>query len=104
MKFHSQFKTTFPNPIGIEPSSPGLRGTSYPGIKRGDKTTPTGLRPVSHRRNHNPVGVENSVLTLTQGSSSLATLGFEPESLWDSPDVAALRFAGRLANNSPKTL
>ena len=34
---------------------------------------------------HNPVGVADFSLTITQGSSSLATLGFEPESLWDSP-------------------
>ena len=36
---------------------------------------------------HNPVGVGVSI-RLTQGSSFLATLGFEPESLWDSASRA----------------
>ena len=33
------------NPKGIPASSPGLRGTSYPGKVIGRPTTPTGLRP-----------------------------------------------------------
>ena len=33
------------NPEGIAAQSPGLRGTSYPGIGRVVQPTPTGLRP-----------------------------------------------------------
>ena len=32
----------------------------------------------------NPVGVEGILTPVSQGSSCLATLGFEPESRWDS--------------------
>ena len=37
----------FFNPKGIASSSPGLRGTSYPGSRTGGFSTPTGLRPAS---------------------------------------------------------
>jgi len=33
---------------------------------------------------HNPVGVAACFNLVSQGGSFLATLGFEPESLWDS--------------------
>jgi hypothetical protein len=36
------------------------------------------------RLGHNPVGVVDSLHAFAQGSSFLATLGFETESLWDS--------------------
>ena len=57
---------------------------------------PTGFRPKAqgcesratlgnrHHGIYNPVGVGNSVVTVSQGSSCLATLGFGPESRWDS--------------------
>jgi hypothetical protein len=34
-----------------------------------------------------PLGLKKISPTFTQGSSCLATLGFEPESLWDSSAV-----------------
>jgi len=34
---------------------------------------------------HNPVGVDKILIPFTQGSSCVATLGYRPESLWDSP-------------------
>jgi len=34
---------------------------------------------------HNPVGVDENLISFTQGSSGVATLGCMPESLWDSP-------------------
>jgi hypothetical protein len=40
---------------------------------------------------YNPVGVANVLTMFSQGSSSLTTLGFEAESLWDSPFVAIRR-------------
>jgi len=33
---------------------------------------------------HNPVGVDVDLIPFTQGSSCVATLGYMPESLWDS--------------------
>jgi hypothetical protein len=33
----------------------------------------------------NPVGVSDDLISFTQGSSYVATLGYMPESLWDSP-------------------
>jgi hypothetical protein len=33
---------------------------------------------------HNPVGVDNDLILFTQGSSCVATLGYMPESRWDS--------------------
>ena len=40
-------------------------------------------------RGHNPVGVDGFYSTLTQGSSSLATLGWRTQSLWDCPNAAS---------------
>jgi hypothetical protein len=36
------------------------------------------------RIGHNPVGVGGDLISFTQGSSSVATLGYVPESRWDS--------------------
>jgi hypothetical protein len=33
---------------------------------------------------HNPVGVDNDLILFTQGGSCVATLGYMPESRWDS--------------------
>ena len=71
------------NPKGIVSSSPGLRGTSYPGTMPAGVSTPTGLRPVAVTAPQPRWGCAASV-RITQGSSFLATLGFETESLWDS--------------------
>ena len=75
------------NPKGIPPQSPGLAQSAYPGNTASPVSTPTGLRPQSAPAVHNPVGVESSSSSVSQGSSSLATLGFEPESLRDSARV-----------------
>src|SRR6266571_2694022 len=68
----------------IVSSSPGLRGTSYPGSGAGERPNPNGVASYASRRRHNPVGVDADSTTVSQGSSCLATLGFEPESRWDS--------------------
>ena len=74
------------NPKGIASVSPGLRGTSYPGSVPSDQSTLKGLK---HRHRWEqilaatPVGLVRAG-TFSQGSSCLATLGFGPESLWDS--------------------
>ncbi len=72
-----------PNPKGIPSQSPGLAQRAYPGNTSSPVPTPTGLRP-ANATGHNPVGVESSLPSVSQGSSSLATLGCTPESLWDS--------------------
>ena len=47
---------------------------------------------------HNPVGVDEHLIPFTQGSSCVATLGWRPESLWDSPMAATM---GQPANIIP---
>src|SRR5437016_554035 len=77
------------NPKGIVSSSPGLRGTSYPGSGESECPNPNGVASHRSRQRHNPVGVDADSTTVSQGSSCLATLGFEPESRWDSiPDTS----------------
>ena len=44
---------------------------------------PNGVCVAFFHSRHNPVGVV-FIVAFSQGSSFLATLGFEPESLWDS--------------------
>ena len=68
-----RFLCTF-NPKGIVSSSPGLRGTSYPGWLS--------------RSLNNPFGVDYSIIFVSQGSSFLATLGFVAESRWDSQNCS----------------
>jgi len=83
------------NPKGIESFSPGVRGTSYPGIVEAGRTSTlkelyqiqamSGLVPISskhrntrHRRRIrcNSFRVELLSATRSQGSSFLATLGW----------------------------
>jgi len=61
------------NPKGIPQQSSGLRGTSYPGIKRLIENNPE------------RVAAHESSSTITQGSSLLR---FIVESLWDSAPAA----------------
>ena len=51
---------------------------------RNASSTPTGLRLARRNDGRNPVGVETHSRRVSQGSSCLATLGFETESRWDS--------------------
>src|SRR5712691_7295619 len=46
------------NPEGILQQSPGLRGTSYPGLIASGRANPNGVASVGGERGHNPVGVE----------------------------------------------
>jgi hypothetical protein len=75
---------SFPNPNGIVSISPGLRGTSYPGLMERDASTPTGLCQAGRAMGPNPFRLDDVCFTIPQGSSFLATLGFGPESRWDS--------------------
>ena len=76
------------NPNGIVSFSPGLRGTSYPGNDADKINNPNGVVTVIFARCRNPVGVETILVSATQGSRSAPTLGFAPESLWDSEAAA----------------
>jgi hypothetical protein len=73
-------------PKGLCPPAQGCEeratlGNGPEGIGNPNGVVPTSLAYPSH----NPVGVGNVRGTIPQGSSSLATLGFEPKSLWDFP-------------------
>jgi len=90
----SLFEPAAAHPKRTVSSSPGLRGTSYPGSGESECPNPNGVVSFTSRRRHNPVGVDANSATVSQGSSvraglaNLATLGFEPESRWDSiPDA-----------------
>ena len=71
------------SPKGLWAPSPGLRGTSYPGYSGKKTPAPKGLRQ-ELKAVATPFGVDLIFITRTQGSSFLATPGFEPESVWDS--------------------
>ena len=75
-----------PNPEGIVSSSPGLRAASYPGTSgRGGGQPQRGCGlGLSVWGAATPLGLTQNLARPTQGSSLLATLGFETESLWDS--------------------
>ena len=87
----------FFNPKGIVSFSPGLRGTSYPGSSSAGFSTPTGLRRNFHRAAATPLGLF-AVGHVSQGSSFLTTLGYEPESLWDSSLDIFPSHQGRVVN------
>src|SRR5437016_6141078 len=79
------WKTAFSlNPNGIPQQSPGLRGTSSPGVRRRRKQQPQrGCDPqCTFTKAETPLGFCLSD-PLPQGRSFLATLGFETQSLWD---------------------
>jgi hypothetical protein len=84
------FRKTIPvNPKGIASSSPRLRAASYPGSLSKKRLQPQrGCRQLLSRRcvSRAPQprwGCKISS-SITQGGSQLATLGFMPESRWDS--------------------
>ncbi len=80
------------NPKGILQQSPGLRGTSYPGIMHWFHDNPERVAAQGNGSATRPQprwGCENTAM-FTQGSSSLATLGFVAESLWDSFNASLL--------------
>ena len=49
---------------------------------------------------HNPVGVGEDSIPFTQGSACVATLGYMPESRWDSPMDAIMAAVGARADSS----
>jgi hypothetical protein len=75
-------------PTGLRPLAQGCEGRATLGQRFWNRTTPTGLRRVYCVSGYNPVGVVRAGRGISQGSSCLATLGFGPESLWDSAVTA----------------
>ena len=71
------------NPKGIVSSSSGLRGTSYLGPQSVRVINPKGVASRFYRWVATPLGLV-ACGPGSQGSSCLATLGFGPESRWDS--------------------
>jgi hypothetical protein len=78
------------NPEGALSLSPGLRGTSYPGYPARDGTNPERVASFQPARGlgaglrYNACRVDGVLVSVSQGSSCLATLGWTMESLWDS--------------------
>ena len=62
---------------------PKVARNELPWERPANEHNPNGVAACVDHRCHNPVGVV-FLRTITQGGSFLATLGFEPESLWDS--------------------
>src|SRR5207245_3715285 len=72
-------------PNGVSSLSPGLRVGELPWVHGVQNVLQPQRGCGSFRTTrHNSVGVGKTFSRLTQGSSFVATLGFEPESLWDS--------------------
>src|SRR5882724_12560543 len=86
------------NPKGIASISPGLR--QLPWVNREKPSQPQrGCVTVGHRKAATPLGLEKFWATFTQGSACRATLGWRPESLWDS--FASRAPAGLEAQGDP---
>src|SRR6266516_3336921 len=79
-------------PTGFWPTAQGCEARATLGGRDNQIINPNGvvtsMPPESGGRAcHNPVGVVNVSTTFSQGSSSLATLGFVSQSLWDCPQL-----------------
>src|SRR5258708_5537544 len=75
-----------PIPKGLCPPAQGCEERATLGNGKEGVGNPNGVGALWHvEHRHNPVGVGNVRTVFSQGCSSLATLGFESESLWDSP-------------------
>ena len=79
-----------PNPNGIPSSSPGLRGTSYPGNTIPKPTTPTGLRP------GNPEAAAPAHYPVPQASSPASSAASRRPNLRTGRGRPVIRSRGRL--------
>ena len=69
-------------PTGFRPPAQGCEARATLGYPSQFAPTPTGLRRLRSEPGHNPVGVAPHPVSLTQGSSCLATLGWRTQALW----------------------
>ena len=72
------------NPKGIASSSPGLRAARYPGLARAVTNNPDGVASSQTTAGTQPRWGWCPFTVPAQGSAVRATLGWRPESLWDS--------------------
>ena len=77
-------------PTGFRPKAQGCEERATLGLRPAKFTNRNAVAAIpfsSIARGicHNPVGVGDDYIPFTQGSSYVATLGYLPESRWDSP-------------------
>ena len=95
------------HPERIAPQNPRLRGTSYPANGSEKYANPEGIEPPQRQfprvenPGPNPFRVETIPPLASQGSSFLATLGFEAESRWDSSPPKPENAPAESLNESP---
>jgi hypothetical protein len=82
-------------PTGFRPKAQGCEeratlGHSPAGITNRNAVAALPFSSAARGIGHNPVGVGGDSIPFTQGSSYVATLGYMPESLWDSPMAAIM--------------
>ena len=80
-------------PTGFRPKAQGCDAGATLGRRHAKITNRNAVAailfsPAARGICHNPVGVDENLIPLSQGSSCLATLGGRPESRWDSPMAA----------------
>ena len=92
-------------PTGFRPKAQGCEERATLGHRRATFTNRNAVAAIpfsSAARGicHNPVGVGNDLISFTQGSACVATLGWMPESRWDSPMDAIMAAVGARADSS----
>ena len=80
-----------PIPTGLCPPAQGCEEQAIPGQHPAGLTHRNAVAAIPFSSaacgiHHNPVGVGGDFIPLPQGSSCVATLGYMPESRWDSPN------------------
>ncbi len=92
----------FPTPKGLWPPAQGcearatLGGQSWNGFNPERVVLLPWCITSENKLGHNPFRVAALLATISQGSSFLATLGFEAESLWDSSSLPRSKNAFRV--------
>jgi hypothetical protein len=80
-------------PMGFRPKAQGCEeratlGHRFSSITNRNAVAAIPSSSVTRGICHNPAGVDENLIPFTQGSSCVATLGYMPESRWDSPMAA----------------
>ena len=93
-------------PTGFRPQAQGCEARATLGNRCDEFLNPIGVVAVSSasfpcRRRRNPIGVGFHFAPFTQGSSSLATLGYTTQSLWDCPTRIPTQIFNGISNQCP---